>query len=243
MNHGWRGFVPFCWKWYLARMVNVIGSSYCVNHALAHIPLADFYGIVFLTPMVTTLIAVIFLKEQIGRWRWSAVVAGFIGVMIVIGPVFQDHNIGYFYALAAILFISSNALVLHKIGYEPVIARYALYPFVATAIFFIPLLAVKGGFQMPHEPLHWILFLIMAPISLIGMLGYSAGFARARDTSMIAPFHYSQMIWGAILGFLIFRDVPGPSTIIGSLIIIASGLMVIWREHVNHVRIATEIPP
>jgi S-adenosylmethionine uptake transporter len=243
MNHGWRGFVPFCWKWYLARMVNVIGSSYCVNHALAHIPLADFYGIVFLTPMMTTLIAVIFLKEQIGRWRWSAVIAGFIGVMIVIGPVFQDHNIGYFYALAGTLFISSNALVLHKIGYEPVIARYAFYPFVATTVFFIPLLAGKGSFQMPHDPLHWALFLIMAPLSLIGMLGYSAGFARARDTSMIAPFHYSQMIWGAMLGFFIFRDVPGPSTIAGSLIIVASGLMVIWREHVKHVRIATEIPP
>ena len=118
--------------------------------------------------------------------------------------------------------------------------RYAFFPFLATALFFIPFLLLKDGFRMPDDSMDWSLFLIIAPLSLIGILGYSAGFARAPSTSLIAPFHYSQMLWGALLGFFIFHDVPGPATVSGSVIIIGAGLLVIWRERVNHVSIATQ---
>ncbi len=242
-THGWRGFMPPCLKWYLVRMVNVVGSGYFINQSLSLISMADFYGIIFLTPMMTTMVAAIFLKEQVGIWRWSAIAMGFVGVLFVIGSSFQENMIGYLYAFIGVLFSSSNALVFQRIGCEQVMARYAFYPFIATALFFLPLMAIGDHFKTPAQPVDWLLLVSIAPISLIGMIGYSSGFARARDTSLIAPFHYSQMIWGIILGYLIFHDTPGPATLIGSLIIVASGLMVIWREHVNHTKIATELEP
>lgn len=239
-RHGWRAFLTPNWRWYLFRGVTVIGSSFCVVNALGLIPLADFYGIIFLVPMITTLIAVIFLKEHIGPWRWGAIFAGFLGVLIIAGPSFSENSIGYLYALAAALFAGTNALVIRKIGHEPVVTLYAFFPLLANAVFFVPLLFATTGFEMPRTGVDWSLFILTAPLAYLGMILYSLGFSRARDTSLVAPFHYSQMLWGVLFGLLFFDEIPGLPTVLGAMIIIGAGLLVIWREHLHHHKIATD---
>lgn len=236
-HHGWQGFNTKKLPWYIGRGVAQTGSAFLVIKSLAHIPMADFYGIIFLTPMVTTLLATLFLKETIGIYRIAAIAVGFIGVLIIAGPSFASHNVGYLYALMAVGFASMGAICVRKIGRETIPVRYAFFPFLACTIIFLPL-ALYDGMEMPKNILDASLLLLYAPIALIGILTYSTGFSRARDTAMIAPFHYTQMIWGVLLGYFIFGDVPPLTTFFGALLIIAAGLMVLWREHLHHKNIA-----
>lgn len=237
-RHGWRKFYTPKWKWYVLRSLAQTGSSFLVIKSLSLIPMADFYGIIFLTPMVTTLLATVFLKEKIGIYRIGAIIVGFIGVMIIAGPAFTSQNAGYLYALIAVGFASTGGIFIRKIGREDIPVRYAFFPFLACALIFIPL-SLQQGIKMPETTLDASLLLLFAPVALLGLLGYSTGFSRARDTALIAPFHYTQMIWGALLGYIIFHDVPPLTTFAGAGLIILAGLLVIWREHVHHRQIAT----
>lgn len=240
-RHGRNGFKTPKLKLYILRGLSLVAAGYLVLSALARIPLADFYGIVFLTPMMTTILAVIFLKERIGWHRIAAIMIGFIGVLIVAGPSFQDKNIGYLFALCAVLFTSTNAILLRKIGQETIKARFAFFPFLVSSLVFVPLMI--PGFQRPDTMLSVSLLMLAPVISLTGVILFSMGFSKARDTAVITPFHYTQMIWGALLGFIVFGDLPAVSTVAGSLVIVAAGLMVIWREHVLHRSIVTDTAP
>lgn len=243
MRHGWRGFHTPRWNWYLVRGLSQAVSSVFVIKSLAMIPMADFYGIVFLAPMMTTLLATVLLREKIGIYRLGAILVGFIGVLIIAGPSFESRNAGYLYAFIATGFISMSAIFVRKIGRETIPMRYAFFPFLTSALIYGPvMMMLPGGFIVPGNILDAGLFLVYAPLALLGLLGYSTGFARARDTAIVAPFHYTQMIWGALLGYLIFGDVPALTTFAGSLLIILAGLIVIWREHVHHRQIASAGP-
>lgn len=132
---------------------------------------------------------------------------------------------------------SLSGIFVRKIGRETITVRYAFFPFLICTLIFVPM-SMMGGFEIPQEPVTITLLLLFAPLLLIGLLGYSIGFSRARDTALVAPFHYTQMIWGALFGFLIFGDVPALTTFAGSLLIVLAGLLVIWREHFLHRQIA-----
>lgn len=232
-QHGWAGFKTPKWNWYLLRGLSQSGSSYFVIKSLYLIPLADFYGIIFMTPMVMTLLAALFLKEKIGAYRIGAIAVGFIGVLIIAGPSFDSGNAGYLYALMGVGCASLSGIFVRKIGRDPVLARYAFYPFLVYTLIFVPMILFTG-FEIPTDPVDLTLLAFFAPVSLLGLLGYSVGFARARDTALVAPFHYTQMIWGALFGFVFFGDIPALTTFAGAGLIILAGLLVIWREHALH---------
>ena len=232
-QYGWAGFKTPKWNWYLLRGMSQSGSSFFVIKSLSLIPLADFYGIIFMTPMTVTLLAALFLKEKIGAYRIGAIAVGFIGVMIIAGPSFDSGNTGDLYALVGVGCASLSGIFVRKIGRDKILARYAFFPFLVYTLIFVPVVLL-AGFEMPADPLDLTLLAFFAPISLLGLLGYSIGFARARDTALVAPFHYTQMIWGAIFGYVLFGDVPALTTFAGSALIVLAGLLVIWREHVLH---------
>ncbi len=242
LRHGLGGFKTPHLKLYALRGLCLAIAGYMILNALARMPLADFYGIIFLTPMVTTILAVLFLQERIGWHRIAAIIIGFMGVLIIVGPSFQDRNIGYLFALCGVIFTSSNAILLRKIGQETIKARFAFFPFAASTLVFVPLMIPE--FRIPEDNMSLALLVLAPIVSLVGIIVFSTGFSRARDTAVVTPFHYTQMIWGALLGFFIFGDFPSASTVVGSMVIVAAGLMVIWREHVHHKTITTDaVPP
>jgi drug/metabolite transporter (DMT)-like permease len=241
MRHGWSGLIHPQWGWYVGRGVTQAISSTFVVSSLVTIPLADFYGIIFLSPMLATVLAALFLKEKIGLYRVIAIILGFIGVIIICGPSFATQNIGYLLALCAAFFSAMGGIFIRKIGDEPIILRYALYPFFFATIFMMPV-ALYDGLKSPGNLADFSLIIGIAPIVVVAMIFYSLGFARARDIAAVAPFHYTQIIWGSLFGYLLFHDVPGIETLLGTGLIIAAGLLVIWREHVHHSEIA-KIPP
>ncbi len=234
LRYGWKAFLPErTAKWHILRGISGALGTVVGVHALHLIPLTDFYGVVFLTPLVLCLMSHFILKERIGKHRITAIVVGFLGVLVLAGPQFSQGSLGYLFALSAVLFAASNGILVRKIGRETVLLRFAFYVFAANVLINLPILLAEKSFVMPAGT-DLLLFLAIPPIVMGGLVAYSVAFSRVRETAMIAPFHYSQIIWGAILGYFLFHEVPTTRTIIGAAIIIGAGLYMIWREYVLH---------
>lgn len=234
VKYGWRGFITPNWKLFLLRGILVIAVSYLVVNALSMITLSDFYGVIFMTPFCVTIMSVLLLKEKIGIHRIIAMVIGFAGVVILAGPRLDSVPFGLLMAFLGMIGGSLVTIIIRKIGREPVSELFAFVPCTANALVYGTLMLVPGNFYMPDNPLE-----LWAPIAIgftafIGFMCFSIGFTRATETAVVAPFHYSQMIWGVLLGYLIFGDVPPLTTAIGSLIIFAAGIYMLWREYVHH---------
>ena len=233
-RYGWRGFLTPNWKLFTIRGVLVIIVSYFVVKALSMITLADFYGIVFMTPFLVTIMSVLFLKEKIGIHRIIAMIAGFIGVLVLAGPRLDSVPLGLAFAFIGTVGGSLVTIIIRKIGREPVSTLFAFVPCVANAVVYGPLMLLPGNFHVPQDPLMLLLPCMLGLTAFIGFMCFSIGFTRATETAVVAPFHYTQMIWGVLLGYVLFGDVPAATTIVGSLIILAAGLYMLWREYVRH---------
>lgn len=233
---GWRGFITPKLKWHLCRGILGAGTSILVIKALSLIPLADFYGIVFLSPLVVLMLSSIFLKEPIGWHRFLAIIAGFIGVVILAGPQFGHMNEGIMLTFIAMIAFSIGIILIRKTGHD-YMPLYSFYP--SLFIFIVNAPMAVAEFEMP-DITAGLVFLIYGPLVLLGQILNAVGYVRAPETAIVAPFHYTQMLWGVLFGYILFHDVPSPATIAGSVIIISSGLFVIWREHKLH--IARQIP-
>ncbi len=230
-RHGLSGFLTPNWRWHAARSLCVVLTAICVVNALGRIPLADFYGIVFLSPMMLSLMSAVLLKEHIGWHRAIATVAGFGGVLILAGPQFGTYNSGIVFTFFAAFLVSINGIVVRKVGHENVMTLYAFYPFLLNAI--VNGLIVMDDFEMPPVA-DLPLFAMIAILATVGTMGFSYGFSRAPETAVIAPFHYTQILLGTLLGYLLFGDIPTFTTILGAAIIIGAGIYLIWREHELH---------
>lgn len=235
-SHGLQSLKTPLLKLHLLRGLSIVGTAYCVVSAIARIPLADFYGIIFLSPLVFLFAAHFLLKEMIGWHRILASVVGFGGVLILAGPQFNGYNTGITFAMIAVLFVCANSFFVRKMKDEPALPLFAFFPALFNAVVFLPFMAMD--FRMP-EAIHIPLFLVFAPLIVTGLIAFTLGFNRATETAIVMPFHYTQMIWGVALGYLLFGDVPTVTTIIGSAIIIGSGLYIIWREHQLHLQSRT----
>ncbi len=229
--HGMRGFITPHFKWHMVRGFCVAATAFCVVHSLALIPLADFYGINFLAPLLVSLLSHLLLKEKIGWHRLSAICIGFGGVIILAGPQFNTYNTGILYAFGCVLFVCANSLILRKMSGEKILPLFALYPALWNIALNAPLMI--PGFKMP-EAADLLLFLAVGPLLLAALMTCSMGISRASETAVVMPFNYIQMIWGVLFGYILFHDAPNATTMAGAAIIIGSGLYVIWREHRIH---------
>lgn len=232
LRSGLKGFGTDKLKLHLIRGFVTSCIALFVVNALAHLPLADFYGIVFLSPMVVLLLSVLFLGEKIGLARILTVIAGFAGVIIIAGPQFAHANIGILFALGGMLCISTGSILVRKIGAATGGPLFAFYP--SLFIFLVNAPLAVFDFTVPQAG-DAALFLLHGALILMGHFGVSLGFARTPETAIVAPFHYVQMLWGVIFGYLLFSHIPSLSTLTGSALIIGSGLFLIYREHRAHV--------
>lgn len=233
-RYGWRGFITPNWKLFVLRGALVTIISWLIVTALSQITLADFYGIIFMMPFLTTLLSTLILKEKIGLHRIIAMGVGFIGVIILAGPRLDSEPIGLMCAFIAMIMSSFVTIIIRKIGREPVTTLFAFAPFAANALIYGPLMFLPGNFVMPTASLDILAFSLLGFLGFGGFILYSIGFTRATATAIIAPFHYSQMIWGVLLGYILFKDIPTLTTIAGSIIIFSAGLYLLWREYVHH---------
>lgn len=222
-GHFWRGLLGLS-----AMLFNFL--------ALAYLPLPDAIAIGYAMPLFLTVFAALLLGEVVRSFRWTAVLIGLGGVLIILWPrlAFLKGEAGLpgetFGAICALV-----GAVVVALG-SVVVSRLIVAERTSTVVFYFSLICSVGflltapfGWRMPDA----------GTLALMVASGIFGGVSqllvtesyRYADTSAVAPFEYTSMLFGIVLGLVLFGDVPTVTMLAGSAIVIASGLIVLWREH------------
>jgi len=194
--------------------------------AYALMPMADTTVFLFTASLFVPVLGVIFLHERVGPYRWTAVVVGFIGVVIMMQPSNGMYVLGIAVAMAAALLQATLSIILRYLGGHESAETVSFYFFVigtfVTALA-LPFVAVRPTLE--EVPL----------LFGVGMSGaaaqwlYSTAFRNA-PAAIVSIFNYSSIIWATLFGWLIWNEFPLPIVFAGAAIVIASNALVIWRE-------------
>ena len=219
-------FVPHK-PWYLLlRTATVIIGMICGFYAFTVLTLAEAYSLLFASPLLITALSVPFLGEKVGKRRWAAVVLGLIGVIIVLRPGLQPLSLGHIAGLTAAVANSIGAIVVRKVGREERSQTLILFPMVAVLL----IMALVMPSTYKPMPLLDLGVLAMMGLLLIGGQMMVLNAYRNAPAALIAPMQYSQIIWAALFGFIFFSEIPDLWVATGSVLIISSGVFVVWRE-------------
>jgi drug/metabolite transporter (DMT)-like permease len=214
-----------------------LGVAAMALNVLAFIllPLAEATTIGFSVPIFSVVLAALVLGEPTGKWRWGAVAAGFAGVLLIVQPGRGDVPLaGASVALAAALLTASVTIVIRRLGATE---RAATTVFWFALSSLVPLGLLMLRFAGPHDRVTWLL---LAGLALAGGLAQLTltGALRLAPVALVMPMDYTSLLWAVLLGSALFGELPSPWTWIGAPIIIASGLVIVWREHRLHRRAA-----
>lgn len=212
--------------WTALRALATVITGVSAFYAFSVLPLAQTYAILFAAPLLITLLAIPVLGEKVGIRRGLAVVAGLIGVLIVLRPGAGAFGLGHIAALTAAVAASFASVIVRKIGAKERSVALLLYPMVAN---FVVLGAALPYVYRPMPIAHLGMLGIVAAFGFVASLLIIAAYRRA-EAVIVAPMQYSQMIWATIYGALIFNETPDGWTLAGAAVIIASGLYIVGRE-------------
>lgn len=218
--------IPVYPGWTAVRTVTAVVNGITGFYAFAMLPLAQCYAIFFAMPVLITLLAIPILGEKIGMRRGIAVIVGLLGVVIVLRPGEVDLGLGHLAALTGALMGAMTSVIVRKIGHAERSVVLMLYPMMGN----FAVMAVALPFvyiPMPIE--HLGLLAVMAALGLLaGLLTITA--YRKAPAVIVAPMQYSQILWAALFGSLLFGEEVDLWTAVGAMVIIASGIYIVMRE-------------
>ena len=215
----------------LRGVLGVICGALIINSFKRH-ALIEIYPILFSTPLILTILSYFILKEKVGIRRWSAVLIGFVGVLIVSRPGTIHFTLPLFGLFIAAIILALNVLIIRRLADTQSSIAFAFYGTVGG-------LVISGVFSFQNfvsvPPADMLIFVVCGIIGGIGGLCIS-GASKILESSIFAPIQYVQLVAGFIMGYLFFKDLPDAFEIIGSLVIVFSGLFIIYRENKLNIR-------
>lgn len=211
----------------LLRSATLFASTLLNFLALRHLQLAETVSISFATPLLVAILAAPLLGERVGRTRLAAIVVGFVGVLVVVRPGTGAMHPAAIFSVLGCFCYAGYALMTRKLAAYDRAETTLVYSGLAGVILLTPLL--PSFWTWPVGPLGWVLMASMGVYATVGhfMMIKAHQFAPA---SVLSPFMYTQLLWMVVLGWVLFGDVPDRITLVGALIVVASGLFLITRE-------------
>jgi len=212
----------------ILRALGVAGSSVLFILGLGHLQVAEATAINFISPIFITALSIPLLGEKVGIRRWAAAAVGFGGVMLVVQPGGEAFSLAALLPMGAALAWAFAAIATRMMSSErpeTTLAWSAAVGFVALSAY------VPFGWHDPTLREIWIAFL-MGAFSTVGHWLICVAYRRA-PVSTLAPFSYVQLLFAGLMGFAAFGNVPGAWTLVGGVVIAASGLYTAHRERVR----------
>jgi drug/metabolite transporter (DMT)-like permease len=221
----------------LGRGALSVGGMFTNFSALSRLPLADATAVSFASPLITVALAAVILKERVRAYRWTAVLVGFAGVIVMLVPHFDVGHYAAAGAAAAATIGSLLALISAFCNAGTVIQTRRLTQSETTSsiVFYFSLVtALAGAVTLPfawHTPTASELLMLVS-MGIFGGIGHiflteSYRFAAA---SVVVPFDYSAMLWALMLGYWMFGELPSALVYVGAGVVAGAGPFVIWRE-------------
>ncbi len=208
---------------------DLLGAVFFVT-AIALTPLSSASAILQITPLLVTIGAAVFFRENVGWRRWSAVFVGFIGVLLILRPGFGGFMPASIFALLGAVFLAARDLATRAMKVKLPSVTIALYAFIAFGISGILIIPFNSAMIAPTS--NQIMYFIGA--STFGVIAYYSLVIASRigEMSVISPFRYSRIVFAMLLAIIILGERPDSFTLIGATIIVASGLYTFIRESV-----------
>ena len=214
----------------LLRALMLTAASLLIVSSFKYMPVAEASSIAFLAPIVVTVMSVIFLKERVQPARWIAVLCGFLGVLIIIRPGSDIFTWAMLLPIGnAVAFASYQIMTRRLSGVESPFASIFYPRLIGTLVLSTTL---PYCWVMPQSGLHALAFVIIGMLNGLSHLTLIKAYEHA-PASRLAPFSYSQLIWVALIGYVVFGDFPDTWSLLGIAILVTSGIY-----NVTHQRIA-----
>ncbi len=245
LKGGASGFVPH--RPWVMLLRGLLGFFAYLGYylAIAAMPIAQVVAIVFTAPIFVTVFSSLLLGERVGPRRWSAVLVGFLSVLLVLGPGGNFLQLAAFLALFAAatyaaMILLTAAVNQHNNGWQ--ISFYASIAFLVGSVLAAMVVSLWSPVHAKNAALDFLLrdwapantaqlmmFLSLGLITAFGQYGLVMAYSVA-PMSTVAPFEYTYIIWAVLFGYWFWGEVPGATTVIGIVIIIACNLYILYRE-------------
>ena len=216
-------------KLHVARSVLGWGGVTLMFAAAALIPLSDATAISFLNPVFAMILAIPFLGEKVGRYRWLAAVSALIGAMVLLRPSSGSIQLAGLLALFAAMLMGSELVVMKIITRNE--GGFQILLLNNTIGISIAVIAASFVWQMPSTQ-QWYALVALGLLMVCAQTCYITAMAMA-DASYVAPFSYMTLVFVALYDFVIFAQVPDRFSIIGAGLILAGAILLAWRENLN----------
>ena len=213
-------------EWHLLRTILMMISSFTFFAALALLPLVNVFVIVFVAPIVVAALSGPLLGEKVGVWRWTAVLIGFSGVLIILEPSSQFSLAGTIYGLIGVVTYALNTLTTRKLSSRESPLNLSFY------IFFGPTLlgaSISVFDWITPTMWDWFLFFLTGLVGGFAFLFFNLALQKA-EASFLASFEYTGLLWASLAGYFIFNEVVDSKIWLGAAIIIFGGFIIFYRE-------------
>lgn len=215
------------WKLQVLRACFLFGATIFNFFALRTLQLAETVTIFFVAPMVIAALAGPVLGEWAGWRRWLAILAGFVGVLVMARPGASAFQFSLIYSIASMLSYSAYVIMTRKMKDSETPESMIIYSAIVPSVLLLP--GVPLTFSLPDSWLHLALLPMLGVFGAVGHWSLIHAY-RVASTSALAPYAYFQMIWMMLFGYWLFDQLPDTATLIGASIIVMSGLYIIRRE-------------
>ena len=221
-----RAFVSKAVGWQIARGVLLVVDIWLFAEALKTVPLGDIGAINMVYPLMVTVFAIPFLGERVGVFRMSAVTVGFLGAMLIIRPGFITVEIGVIYALLSSAFYALYLVLTRKVSRLDTTTTSLFYVAVVGLVLTT---GVGAFFWEPVAVGDWWLLAVLC-VTMCAGHGLVMVSLRYAPASVLQPFNYFSLPWAITLGFVVFGTMIDGFALAGAAVIVAAGLIVMWRE-------------
>jgi drug/metabolite transporter (DMT)-like permease len=225
----------------IVRGLMLVSTTICNFMAFRYLQLDEALAILFATPFLVAVLAGPLLGEWVGWRRWTAIAVGFFGVLIIIRPgISGGMQWAALFSVAAAVFYAAYGITTRMVSRGDPSETTLFYGNLVAVAVMAPLLPfVWSG------PVSWLDLALMAAMGALGSASHYLLIAahRRAPASVLSPFIYTQIVWAVALGYLVFANVPTRWTLIGSAVVIASGLYLIHRERKVTGRVVAPVEP
>ena len=223
----------------LIRATCEIISALTYIYALGKIPLSNASAILQALPLAVTLGAALFLKEPVGWRRWTAIIVGFLGVMIIVRPGAEGFSLAALVCVVSVFSAATRDISTRKVNPDIPSMFVTLVSAIIVSLAGAVMIEPLGGWR-PVDPT-LLLHIVFSSVGLLVGYQFIVLAMRTGEISFIAPFRYTSLLWSILFGILFFSELPDIWMISGSVIVIGSGLYTFYRESQRRRQAAAEI--
>ena len=225
--------------WHVVRSVCAVGAMFGFFYGVANMPLINALTLGYTAPLLMTALVAVFLGDVVGWRRWTAVIIGFVGVLVMLRPGSGELSFPAIAVLIAAFFYACQAITARHLGDTETTLSLSFYvvvgPLLVAMVFF------NRDTWITPDLDGWLLVVCAAVCSIGAWVGFTNGY-RAVSPATLAPLEYIALVGGAVAGYLIWDEVPDAWVIVGAAIIVASGLFVVYRGEAKKTGLAARSP-